>query len=704
MSLELITQKVADEAHGLSSRLLWESGATIELPPINGKLCSAVPFNIEELITTLENCNSPHELKTLRENYSSKILNVVWDNYLDTATKIRIKGWMSKSNPTRQPKPYVLIRVPALGERWFQIEIQPNRSDYLLVSDAESLVAALEPLEGAKVLGIDTETTGLDPHSDQIRLLQIAAPGQPVVVVDLFAITPTDREPLIRLLQSPSVKIFHNAKFDLQFLGKVGLKPTGPLFDTMLASQLLQAGLPGHHSLKAIASKYLGVELDKEQQISDWSGDLATEQLRYAAYDAAILLQLREILKPKILEAGLGKAAKLEFDALPAVAEMELHGMLLDVPKWKILGHEMEQSKVKAKLELGQQLRSGNPQLTLLAEFDIVDPDSHSQVLVALKAMGIPVEGTGKDALIPLADKYPVIKTLLEYRRFAKAVSAFTDKLPTHINPITGRIHANYNQYGAATGRFSVNNPNLQQIPRSKEVRSCFIPAAGYKLVIADYSQIELRVAAEISKDRTMIEAYQKGEDLHKLTASLITGKPLAEVSKAERQAGKPVNFGLIYGCGAKKLGQTAENDYGVLKPLEEWEAYRTQFFKAYQGIANWHSRLIKEKPMEIRTLLGRRRQWSEQPWVTATSNSIVQGTAADITKQALALLPVALAGTGAKLIGTVHDEILLEVPESTADDAALILKETMEAAGRLYLKRVPVEAEAGVVNNWSEK
>jgi DNA polymerase-1 len=318
--------------------------------------------------------------------------------------------------------------------------------------------------------------------------------------------------------------------------------------------------------------------------------------------------------------------------------------------------------------------------------------------------MGIPVESTGKNTLIPLADKYLVVKALLEYRKLAKAVASFTEKLPKHINPITGRIHSDYNQYGAATGRFSCSNPNLQQVPRGKDIRSCFVPTPGKKLVVADYSQIELRVAAEISGDRTMITAYQEGQDLHCLTASLITGKPLGEISKAQRQAGKPVNFGLIYGCGAKKLGQTAENDYGVVKPLEEWKTYRKQFFKVYKGIARWHSQLERDRPIEIRTLSNRRRQWSECPWVTATSNSIVQGTAADITKKALALLPSALAGTGAKLIGTVHDEILLECPETTASNAARILQEVMVTAGETYLKRVPVEVEVKVAESWADK
>ena len=180
--------------------------------------------------------------------------------------------------------------------------------------------------------------------------------------------------------------------------------------------------------------------------------------------------------------------------------------------------------------------------------------------------------------------------------------------------------------------------------------------------------------------------------------------KPLEQVTKAERQAAKAINFGLIYGCGAIKLKETAENQYGVDIPLTKAEDYRRQFFKVYRGINRWLSQLKRDRPMSIRTLSNRRRQWSECPWVTATSNSIVQGTAADITKQALALLPNALAGTGAKLIGTVHDEILLECPETIASDAARILQEVMVRAGEMYLKLVPVEVEIKVVDNWADK
>lgn len=700
-----VTAPGADEARFQNRRHLWESGATIELPPVNGKPCTAIPIDLEALIEYLENCNSPDDLKALREKYATEILNFVWVTHLDTVTQNRIKGWMNESNPTKQPLPCVLIRVPGLGEKWFQVEIQPIRSDYLLVSDVQALVDALKPLEASKVLGIDTETTGLDPHSDQIRLLQIAAPGRSVVIVDLAAIPKADWEPLRRLLISSAVKVAHNWKFDLQILSQAGLKVSGKLFDTMLASQLLTAGLAGkRHSLAVIAKEYLDIELDKEQRLTDWTGELTPEQLKYAARDAAVLLKLRKVLKSRLIEAGLVPVAKLEFTALPAVAEMELSGMRLDLPQWQVLTSKLEAEKTTTEETLQKLLKSGNPQGSLFPEFDVVNLDSNQQVLKALQRQDIPIETTNSSALIPLADKYPVVKALLDYWKVAKAISSFGHALPEHINGITGRIHPDYWQCGSAAGRFSCSKPNLQQIPRDKEFRSCFVPEPGCKLVIADYSQVELRVAAEISQDERMIEAYQNGEDLHRLTASLISGKSMSEVTKHERQAAKAVNFGLIFAMGAEGLQRYAQNTYGVIMTLQQAETFRKRFFEAYKGLAKWHQKVKSQTTTEARTLSGRRRRWSEEPKLTELLNTPVQGSAADITKKALTLLPAALEGTGAKLIGTVHDEILLEVPEFTAADAARILKETMEAAGSEYLKLVPVEAEASVMNSWAEK
>ncbi|OUC14574.1 MAG: hypothetical protein B0A82_11555 [Alkalinema sp. CACIAM 70d] len=587
---------------------------------------------------------------------------------------------------------------------------------YELVEDGERLVEILKPLHACSVIAVDTETTGLDPMKDKIRLIQIAAENYPVVVIDLFKLAREKWAPLAELFQGAPIKVFQNAKFDLKFLQQAGLSVVGKLFDTMIAAQLLDAGIRSRsvsgrefhgYNLAALVKVYLGEDLSKEQQRSDWSHpSLSPAQLEYAARDAAILLRLREVMKPKLKNARLVETARLEFGCLPAIAQMELNGMLLDLSRWDDLRQELERSRDQLANGLRKQLQPAllSTQLDILGNQPALNLDSQQQVLEALQQLGVPVRNTSKLSLVPLAEEHPSVRVLLDYRKAAKAVQAFASSLPKHVHPVTGRIHPDYQQMGAATGRMSCRNPNLQQIPRDKIFRSCFIPAPGYCLVVADYSQIELRVAAELSGDRRMIEAYQNDEDLHQLTAALIAGKSLDQVEKSERQAAKAVNFGLIYAMGAKGLAEYAYNNYGVQMGLKQAETFRKRYFEAYQGIARWHGAIKRRLPREMRTMGDRLRCWQDEPKLTELLNTPVQGTAADITKAALAKLPTALQETRARLIGTVHDEILLEAPENTANRAANILQQVMEQAGHQYLRKVPVKAEVAIVRSWAEK
>jgi DNA polymerase-1 len=581
-------------------------------------------------------------------------------------------------------------------------------TDYEFIEDGKRLAEVLKLLQDCQVIAVDTETTGLDPLKDRIRLVQIAAANQPVIIIDLFKIAKEELTPLRELLQGKPIKVLQNAKFDLKFLQQAGLPIAGKLFDTMLAAQLLDAGMRSHsYNLAELVKFYLGEDLSKEQQRSDWSNSgLSSEQLEYAARDAAILLRLREVMKPKLKNARLVETARLEFDCLSAIAQIELNGMLLDLSRWDDLRQELERSRDQLADGLRKQLQPAllSTQLDILGNQTFLNLDSQQQVLEALQRMGVPVKNTSKLSLIPLAEEHPPVRALLDYRKAAKAVQAFASSLPKHVHPITGRIHPDYQQMGAATGRMSCRNPNLQQIPRDKIFRSCFIPAPGYCLVVADYSQIELRVAAELSGDRRMIEAYQNDEDLHRLTAALIADKSLDQVEKSERQAAKAVNFGLIYAMGAKGLAEYAYNNYGVQMSLKQAETFRKRYFEAYQGIARWHGAIKRRLPREMRTVGDRLRRWQDEPKLTELLNTPVQGTAADITKAALVKLPIALKETGARLIGTVHDEILLEAPEGTAERAAQILQQVMEQAGHQYLRKVPVKAEVAITLNWAEK
>lgn len=583
----------------------------------------------------------------------------------------------------------------------------PNLKDvtYRLITSTKELEIALRSLEQSPILGLDCETTGLDPHIHTIRLIQIAAPSQPVILIDLPQIAPCDRHPLQQILSSPAIKITHNGKFDWQFLAQAGLQPAPPFFDTQLAYQVLTAGLKTSLSLQTLAQKLLNIALDKTQQVSDWSQPLTSKQLQYAAVDAAILLELYPILVKKLERSHLLKIAQLEFHCMPAVAQMELNGMLLDLFRWQTLGAKLECDRDTALHQLSQLRIAGNAQMSLLPEMtDTINPNSHQQVLAALQSAGIPVNSTNQKELVPLAKQYPVIRALLDYRHLSKITATFADRLPKHIHPVTGRIHPTYYQLGARSGRFSCRNPPLQTIPRDAAARTCFVAAPGCQIIRADYSQIELRIVARLSGDARMQRAYRKGEDLHRLTASLVTGKAIADVSEEDRRLAKAINFGLIYGMGAAKLQSYAETKYGVTLSLEQAKAFRKCFFEAYAGVAEWHETIKRSYirgTKESRTFAGRRRRWADKPRLAELLNHPVQGLNADITKLALVKLNKVLAGTGAKLICTVHDEILLECPVAEAKHISDLLRCCMVAAARKFLHPIPVVVDVKVSTSW---
>ena len=614
------------------------------------------------------------------------------------------------------------------GESKINPQINLIDDSYQLIESNEDLVRSIELLRDEKVLGIDTETTGLDCHLHKLRLIQIASQNNPTLIIDCFK---CDVKLLQPLLLNASVKIFHNAKFDIQFLMSKGLEVSQTIFDTQLAHQLVNSGKANiKASLKVIASEYLGIELSKEERLTDWSKEELTEaQLRYSSIDAKILLRLREILRDKLVSASLVRVAKIEFDCVLAVAMMEFNGMLLDVNQWQNILEDSQKRKDKLEIELQNIFKekianfsnnniansiNKSEQLTLIAnDFDFseeINLDSPSQLKEALNKADIKVNDTNSKTLKKLLPQYPeILKPLLEYKKLSKLISSFGDSLLKKINPITGRLHGSYWQLGSQSGRFTSSEPNLQQIPRNKESRSCFVASPNHKLVIADYSQIELRIASEVANDRTMIEAYNRGEDLHKLTASIVLNKPLDEVSKEDRQIAKSANFGLIYGASVNGFRGYAESNYGISLSENEAKKIMDNFFKSYSGLANWHkktkSRIYNGGINETRTLSDRIRYFDNAS-PQQILNTPIQGTGADMVKLALGRLVSALKPFNGKvkLLATVHDEIILEAHEDIADQVAKVLSEVMVNSGKEFLKRVPIEADSSIGNNWSDK
>ena len=562
-----------------------------------------------------------------------------------------------------------------------------------------------ENLTATKVIAVDTETTGLDPHTCEIRLIQLAAEDLPVLVIDCFSFLPDGREFLKSVLSTSAVKVFQNAKFDLQFLMPLDIYPS-LIFDTMLAAQLLRgSGGPAQSNLKMLAQHYLNEELDKEEQTSNWQGNLTEAQILYAARDAEILLRLRKVMIPKIRENQLTQIAEIEFRCVKAIAHLEYRGIYLDQQRWQDLYAKTERERQAALDQLYTYVEKPQLQMSLWGEDVAINQNFESQqfVLNVLHEHGIPVTATGKQDLYPHR-QHPIVKSLIAYRKAAKSISAFLQPFTTLIHPVTGRLHPHYGQISAWSGRMSCWNPNVQQIPRDSEFRRCFAAPPGRKLILADYSQIELRVAAQISGDARMISAYQKSEDLHLLTASLVANKSMEDITPQERQAAKAVNFGLIFGMGAPGLQQYAQQNYGVNMSLEQATEFRERFFKAYTGISRWHQSIKAHLPKEGRTLAGRKFVYYEKGGLPGYYNTPIQGTAADIVKKALGLLIERFIGTDVYIVGIVHDEILLESPAEEAQSVAALLKSTMEEAANSLLPNVPTQVDVLISESWAEK
>ena len=588
--------------------------------------------------------------------------------------------------------------------------------NYQIVKSADDLRQAIETLSSQPVVGLDTETTELDPFTARLRLIQLAIPDRVFIVdFDHFAngdATKSDAlAPLRRLLEAPRpIKIAHNAKFDAKFIKHNLGVDLGGLFDTLLASQLAGAGdIEERHGLETAASRYLNEAVDKSERLSNWNFELSEAQLEYAARDAAILLPLREKLIERLKSDSLIKCAQLEFECVMPVADIELAGFYMHKDRW------LEQLGIveKRRSELAEQLQDvlaeESSQGTLFGgpQRDEINLDSHQQLTQALNRLGIPVpDSTRNWKLQPLAAQYPIIGTLLEYRTVQKALTSYGENMIQMINPVTNRLHADFRQIGAPTGRFACTNPNIQQVPHTIEYRRCFSGhPVGRKLIIADYSQIELRILAEFSGDRGFIQAFNSGADLHRVTAAEVFNTALDQVTKEQRDFAKRLNFGVVYGIGAQRFALMT----GMSVP--DAENILRRYFGTYRQLDSYlrdaANRAVSER--QARTASGRlvrfRYDENDRQQISMTQrngkNTPIQGTSADILKRALKLLKDELRETNAKVVNIIHDEIVVEADADEAQDIAAKVERVMCAAGEEYLKTVPVKVETEIADEW---
>jgi DNA polymerase I-like protein with 3'-5' exonuclease and polymerase domains len=587
---------------------------------------------------------------------------------------------------------------------------------FQLVSDAESLKIACNELKDEPFLGFDVETTDLDPYKGDLQLVQLSD-GRNTKVIDLRPfrdkgdlLTLRDLAPLRDLLaSSKQIKIAHNAKFDCKWVRHHLGTEVGSVYDTYLASVLISAGEgERRHGLADVVQFFLGRTLDKSEQVSNWAAaELSQSQIEYAARDAAIMPEVRAKLEERIASDGLATVLNLENECVMPIAEMELNGFFLDAKRWRDQLTVVTKAQAKFADELQEMLSAGVAQASLFGRAEI-NLDSQAQVADALLGLGVPMPNTTRAwELQPLAEKYPPVAKLLEYRAVAKAMSSFGENILEFIEPATGRIHADFRQIGAPTGRFSCSSPNLQQIPHEEEYRRCFRAPDGRSLVIADYSQIELRILADFSEDKNFIDAFVSGQDFHSATAAQVFGIRAEEVTVDHRSFAKRLNFGVVYGIGASR--------FAMMTGLKQAQAEDTlrRYFATYPRMDEWLRTQSKKVLTErsARTRSGRLARINfdanDRSSIGAAQryakNMPIQGTSADILKRALRLLHDDIRETSGKLVNIVHDEIIVECDATESEQTAKMLESAMLRAGEQFVSRVPIKVDTHISDDWTK-
>ncbi len=595
-----------------------------------------------------------------------------------------------------------------------------------------------------RLIALDIETTGLDPFHDKILLIQLGTRTKRLVI-DCRKLGDEIQRLDILLGSDLFAKLGHNLAFDCAFLEVNGLRVRGPLVDTYLGSKVDTAGLPerkGMNSLAACAERLLGIDLSKEEQTSfvDFDGEFTEEQLQYAADDVGeVLFDIWQATKTLLAGQDLIHVWHLECRALPAIIQMYVNGMKLDIEYYRELLIAEAQFREEKKLAVIRHLDEHGVledyKSPLTGEL-LIHPHcsgkgkaktkgfnlgSPAQLGVALAEYGVPLKKkedkeTGKvsyscdkNIIAFYLTDFEVLRLYKEFKEAATACSYVEKLIKFAENSPDGRIHARYNQM-VRTGRMSCMDPNLQQIKKGKKHRKGFIAEINHVMCVADYSQLELRVVTEVSGDKNLIEIYEKGLDVHTASASLMTGVPLEEVSKEARSAAKVFNFSCLYGAGAKTVRRQAVSQFGLMWSLEEVTEKLQSWKAAYPGLIQWQRRQGNSEELEVFTQFGRRRILQRpkkgESNFTTNLNTPIQGLGADCMKAAMALLweQYLAHDPEIKICACVHDELILECPPYREEETKRMLKECMEDAAPLVgITTVPIIAEPASGLNWSE-
>jgi len=599
--------------------------------------------------------------------------------------------------------------------------INNTTHSYFLIDTIDKAKELAKKLLMEKVICFDTETTGLDPNNSELVGISFAVKPYEAWYIPISE-NYHEAEKIVQHLKpvleaKKIIKTGQNIKFDINILSWYDVQVAGPLFDTMIAHYLLQPDM--RHNMDVLSENYLGY---KPVSIEELIGKKGRNQLsmrnvdiekvkEYAAEDADITLQLKAAFEPELKKTGTYQLfEKIEMPLVPVLASMEAEGIKLDV-----------EALVDFSVQLEDEIAKIETTIFDLAEieFNIASPKQLGEILFEKLAISSKPKKTktgqyktGEDILVKLIHKHPIVEEILEYRSLTKLKSTYVDALPALVNPRDGRIHTSYNQAVAATGRLSSNNPNLQNIPirteKGREIRKAFIPRnSEYTLLAADYSQIELRIIAHLSKDKGMIGAFNEGYDIHTATAAKVYGVEYHEVTKDMRRNAKTVNFGIIYGISAFGLSERL----GI--PRREAADIINSYFEKYPGVKKFMNNTIEfaKEHGWVETIMNRKRYLKDINSANAVVrgfaernaiNAPIQGSSADMIKIAMINIFNEMTNKGlkTKMILQVHDELVFDLHKDEEEIVRSIVEEKMKNAIKLD---VPVVIDMNTGNTWLE-
>lgn len=623
---------------------------------------------------------------------------------------------------TAQPIQASLFGTGEDGDDSSQLKnINNTDHNYQLVDSIDKAKELVAELLKEKVICFDTETTGLDPNNSELVGVSFSIKPHEAWYIPVSE-NYHEAEKMVRVLKpllesKKIIKTGQNIKFDINILSWYDINVAGPFFDTMIAHYLLQPDM--RHNMDILSETYLNYEpvsIEKligkkgKNQLSMREIDI-DEVKEYAAEDADITLQLKNVFEPKLKETDTYKLfEETEMPLVPVLASMEAEGIKLDVPALKEFSLELESSIKQIETSIFELAET---------EFNIASPKQLGEVLFEKLAITSKPKKTktgqyktGEDILVKLLYKHPIVEKILEFRSLTKLKSTYVDALPALVNSRDGRIHTSYNQAVAATGRLSSNNPNLQNIPikseKGREIRKAFIPRNdSYLLLAADYSQIELRIIAHLSKDKAMIDAFKEGHDIHTATAAKVYGVEYNEVTKEMRRNAKTVNFGIVYGISAFGLSERL----GI--PRHEAAEIINNYFEKYPDVKKYMNDTIAfaKDHGYVETIMGRRRYLTDINSANAVVrgfaernaiNAPIQGSSADMIKVAMIKIhdEFLKKNIKTKMILQVHDELVFDLLKEEEKEVRQIVEKNMMNAIKID---VPVVVDMNTGNTWLE-